>query len=202
MTDYLATYTTAISALSYLAMACGLGLMVRYNDGREVYYVRFIDWLLTTPAQLAIIRRLSFSNGDMFVFSVVANLLMIICGWTATFVIDDSRWGFWVFGMICLVLVLYYVIASQPGLSESFTTVVTVGGPTRDLTLRVKLAIALVVFVWPAYGLIWALTEMNGDRPLCVLTEGIAYAFCDILSKVVFNLVVVYGERDDISRKF
>lgn len=48
----LCTTMCLISALSYLVMAFGYGY-IQTIAGRERYYVRYLDWLLTTPLILA-----------------------------------------------------------------------------------------------------------------------------------------------------
>merc|ERR1719265_2296110 len=43
---------TFIASLAYLAMATHHGFYTRCFDGREFYYARYLDWVITTPMML------------------------------------------------------------------------------------------------------------------------------------------------------
>src|SRR5271163_1832983 len=85
-----------IATLSYYAMATGSGFSLRHfrykenhNHGvpatyrhvhREVYWVRYVDWLLTTPLLLIDLGLLAGLNGASLFSVIVADITMILCG--------------------------------------------------------------------------------------------------------------------------
>jgi len=157
-----------------------------------------VIWFITVPTQLSIIQRLATASADLFVLAEVATFTMLFCGVFATYVTDDSRWGFWAFAMICLALCLYYVLYSQAALSDLISAEVTVEESLRmqDISRRQKAAIVIVIVTWPIYGVVWALSEMGGDfGGICVLAEETSFAVLDVINKILFGIVVVYSDR-------
>ena len=102
---------TIIAALSYFAMATGMG--VRYNfimtrqhhrHGipdtlkpviRQVYWARYVDWVLTTPLLLLDLSLLAGMSGANILIAILADLIMCLTGLFATFGHEDNgtKWG-------------------------------------------------------------------------------------------------------------
>ena len=102
---------TIIAALSYFAMATGSGfafhhirLREQHKHGvpdtirhvfRQVFYARYIDWLLTTPLILLDLLLLANLNGANILIAILADLIMVLSGLFAAFGRENngSQWG-------------------------------------------------------------------------------------------------------------
>jgi bacteriorhodopsin len=99
-----------IASISYFAMANGRGVVehhrkipehhikplppTHHHYFRDVYYARYVDWLLTTPLILLNLALLSGLNGASIFSSIVANVIMVVTGWFAA--VSHSKrekWG-------------------------------------------------------------------------------------------------------------
>jgi len=61
---------------------------------REVYYARYIDWLLTTPLLLLDLSLLSGLNGASIFTVLVADIVMILGGLFSSFAYGKlPKWG-------------------------------------------------------------------------------------------------------------
>jgi bacteriorhodopsin len=65
-----------------------------HNVHRQVYYARYIDWLLTTPLLLLDLSLLAGLNGATIFTAVAADIVMILGGLFASFGHTKAqKWG-------------------------------------------------------------------------------------------------------------
>lgn len=117
----LTAFITTFAALSYFAMAVSDG--VSFNEikiqksshpatyktiKREVYWVRYVDWTLTTPLLLLDLAILAGLPGANVLVAIVADLIMIITGLFAAFTIETGpKWGWYAIACIAYLVVIY-----------------------------------------------------------------------------------------------
>jgi bacteriorhodopsin len=104
------TTITIIAALSYFAMATGMGISYHHIRVREqhkhvpdthkdvyrqVYWARYVDWSLTTPLLLLDLALLANLSGAHIVIAILADVVMILTGLFAAFGREGngSKWG-------------------------------------------------------------------------------------------------------------
>jgi len=197
----LTTTIVLVATLSYFAMATGSGWSwhhVRIREAhdhgipdtfrhvhRQIYWARYVDWLLTTPLLLVDLSLLAGLSGASIYSVVVADIVMILGGLFAA--LSHSRktsWGWYSIAMVAFLWVIYTVLVT--GLANAKTKGVKV---QRFFTLISSFTLIL----WVAYPIVWALAD--GTRHLSVNGEIIAYAVLDVLAKGVFGAWLLFTHR-------
>jgi bacteriorhodopsin len=120
----LASLITTISFLAYLAMATGEGhtwTHVRiyqshkggpdtYQDVfRQVFWVRYVNWILTNPLIIINLSLLATLNGASILVAVFADLVMFVAGIAATFARHKYCWVWYAISCIGYLTVVYQV---------------------------------------------------------------------------------------------
>jgi len=197
----LTTVIVLIAGLSYFAMATGSGVgwhHIRVREShdhgvpdtfrhvhRQVYWARYIDWLLTTPLLLIDLSLLAGLNGASIFSAVVADIVMILGGLLAAFTWSHkAKWGWYAIACIAFIWVLYTLFVT--GLS-------TARAKGTKLSRFYTLIAAYTAILWIAYPIIWAIA--SGTRRLSVDGEIIAYAILDVLAKGVFGAWLLFTHR-------
>jgi bacteriorhodopsin len=188
----LTTLIVLISGLSYLAMATGSGFFWHHYRVREkhdhvpdtfqtvhrqVYWVRYLEWLLTTPLILTDLVLLAGLNGSNLFSAIVADLVVIFAGFfAATAWSVKVKWGWFTIAIIAYLWVVYTLAA---GVSVARTTK---GSSVSKFYTSIM---AYSVILWLAYPIVWVIAA--GTKHLSVDGEIIAYAVLDVLTKGVFG---------------
>lgn len=139
---------TTISFLSYLAMATGDGRTFNHyyhHHGhdhlpttvklvlREIYWARFVNWILTTPLILITLSLQGGLNGAGMLVAIAADISMFLTAMIATFIGGDRRKWLW-YTLSCIsYLTLVYQIGyrgrraaqSKNAQSRKFFSVIT-----------------------------------------------------------------------------
>jgi len=195
------TLIIVIATLSYFAMATGQGVtwhhtLVRekhkgdipdtfHHVNRQVYYARYIDWLLTTPLLLLDLSLLAGLNGATIFTAVTADVVMVLGGLFASFGHTKlQKWGWYTIACIAYVWILYTLLitgrraASTRGanVSKFFTSIA-----------------AYTLILWTAYPIIWGIAD--GSHRVSVDTEIIAYGVLDVLAKGVFGAWLLFTHK-------
>jgi len=197
----LVTLIVVIAGLSYFAMANGSGVVEHHRKVpehhikpippthrhifRDIYYARYVDWLLTTPLILLNLALLSGLNGASIFSSIVANVIMIITGWFAAVSHSKTeKWGWYAISLIGFLWILYTLIVTGTATVKSKNT--------QSVTRFYSLITGYTIVVWIVYPVIWAI---SARRKISVDGEIIAYAVLDILSKIVFGAWILLIHR-------
>lgn len=129
-----------IAMVSYLCMATGLGISYvsthnpngHHNSNvllkREVYWARYVDWLLTTPLLLLDLSLLAGLSPATTVSIIVVDVFMILTGLFSGLMpaaFNDgarARWLFYAISCIAFLVILYtLVVNGRQGMSTSFS---------------------------------------------------------------------------------
>ncbi|MCW3039922.1 MAG: hypothetical protein JWM31_1827 [Solirubrobacterales bacterium] len=181
-----------LAATSYLAMSQGLGIVE--VGGREVYFARYLDWVITTPLLLLGLITLALpsitSHGQSrdrtaLVASILgADVLMVVTGLVGVLASDKgARYLFFAVGCLFFAGVVYalwvplYTAAKQAGNRDAY----------RRLT-------SILTGLWCIYPVFWLLGT-EGSGTLGLTTEVGLYAIVDVTAKVGFGLLLVSAVR-------
>lgn len=197
----LTTLIVLIATLSYFAMATGTGITLHHtrvrehHDGkipdtfrhvhREVYFARYIDWLLTTPLLLLDLSLLAGLNGATIFTAVTADIVMILSGLFAAFGWSKrQKWGWYAIGCLAYLWILYTLLV---------TARTTANAKGAKVARFYTLISVYTLILWTAYPVFWAIA--GGTRILNVDGEIIAYAVLDILAKGVFGAWLLFTHK-------
>ena len=195
------TLITTIAAISYFAMATGDGVRLvcaHHRDAhkhvpdyhrvicRQVFWPRYVDWVLTTPLLILDLALLAGIDGGHTILAIVADVVMIATGLFAALGNPNTaqKWGWYTISCIAFLTVIWHVGV------HGRAAVAARGGKVTKLFGGLSL---LTLILWTAYPVAWAITE--GTRKVSVDTEIIIYAVLDILAKVVFGAWLLGAHR-------
>jgi len=187
----------AITALSYYAMATGSGTtfatvgIEHYRNvggggydviiSRQIFYVRFIEWFLTTPLillNLALLAGLSWAD----VFSmIIADEMMIVSGFMAG-VTSKSRamYGWYGFMLLFLVYIVYiFAVRARRASAKQ---------PNHITSLYDLVFVLTFVFIFP-YVVIFILGDGTGH--LSVDVEVIVFVALDFAIRLIIPAILI-----------
>lgn len=187
---HLAIFILTTASISYFSMASNLGgtpVLVEFNGNREnltraIWYVRYIDWVVTTPfllLELVLATGLPLSDIIALIFF---DEVMIITGLVGSLVVSTYKWGYYTFG--CAALIYIWVILLGPALKSSATL-----GP--EFRKSYVTSAAYLSFIWALYPIAWGLAD--GANVISPDAEMIFYGILDLLAKPVFTLWHVWN---------
>ena len=181
------TLISGIAAVAYLLMFLGIGVSQVRIPGEvvlRIYWMRYVDWLLTTPLLLLDLALLAGAGRSTIYRLVGLDVGMILVGAAAAVapVGQTIRLALWAVSSL-LFVVLLYVLANELSRQAARQT-----GEVAALfsTLR-----NLVIVLWTAYPIVWIFgTESTiGLIPLGVETA--AFMVLDLAAKVGFGFVLL-----------
>ena len=122
----LVSLVTTISFLAYLAMATGDGKTYNHINShyphhkaavdaakeifREVYWARYVNWILTSPIILIILSLQGGLNGASMLVAISADIIMFLTALIAAFVGHDGRkWVWYTISCIAFLTVVYQI---------------------------------------------------------------------------------------------
>jgi len=165
-----------IASLAYLTMATSGGFWTKC-DGRDFYYARYVDWIITTPLLLYDITRLVGTSTLNSWFIVSLDVLMILAGLVgAVNEHGQDKWAFFAFSMLAFIGIVLALRSMKVFASSDLEIVFT---RARNLTLA----------TWMGYPVIWILAEGTGT--ISVFAESVAYTVLDVIAKTVIGWLIV-----------
>jgi bacteriorhodopsin len=177
---FLTTMIAFIASLAYLTMATGHGVYIREFDGREFYYMRYIDWTITTPLMLLDILGFAGASADTKYWVIGCDILMIVAGLIGGFVDGEEKYYFWFFGVLVFLPILYQLLEGLKG------NLANADESVRTLFNRVSV---LTAITWSCYPIVWLAGEGHGN--IDVDTECICYVLLDVLAKSLFGIIII-----------
>jgi bacteriorhodopsin len=180
--NYVAMAVTGIATMAYLAMFSGAGIME--VDGRDVYWMRYVDWFFTTPFFLLDLALLA--NADMWdtFFVMLLNAICIVCGAIGALQ-PSARVSMFVLGMVTFIGFNAKLFGSMMANASSLGD---------DVSGKYKAVTTLTMGIWCAYPVMYWLCEVTGA--LSTGTEVFLYAILDVVAKCVCSFILLGS--DDI----
>merc|ERR1712216_597756 len=197
-----------IASLAYLYMATGNGW--KEVDGRQFFYVRYIDWVFTTPLLVLDLCLLGRAGADTTNLLLGMDVLMIVSGVTGTFLTgnvtdgDYRPWVFFALGCFFFLPIVYELgfgipnkmkAPSAKSLRVSSVPEAVRGcfccAPASPYQRRATFdqVAWLTIITWALYPVVWVLAE--GTHTLSPNMEVICYTVMDLLSKSVFGIILI-----------
>ncbi|MCJ1407403.1 ion channel activity [Ptychographa xylographoides] len=195
---YITAAITLVAAIAYFSMGSGLGqtpIPVEFirsdpkvgglmGGNREIFYVRYIDWFVTTPLLLTDLLLTAGMPWPTIMITILVDEVMIVTGLVGALTHSSYKWGYFVFGCLALFYVVYVLVfvarrhaaALGPQISRTF------------LSCGV-----LTIFLWFLYPIAWGLAE--GGNVIAPDSEAVFYGILDILAKPVFGTILLLGHR-------
>ena len=193
---YLCALINFIAAIAYFTMGSNLGWAAirvefeRLDDPkvgglmRQVFYVRYIDWALTTPLLLTdLLLTCALPWGTIFSV-IVMNEIMIVTGLIGALTSSSYKWGYFIFGCFAFFYVVYVVALEgrkyARGISPEVSKVYTLCG-------------VWTLGLWFLYPIAWIVSE--GLNKISSNGESVFYGVLDLLAKPVFSFLLLWGHR-------
>lgn len=180
---------TGVAFISYLTMATGAGSTV-LEDGRQFYYFRYIDWLITTPLLLLDLALLALARPDRNV-GLIAGLLGLDVFMVLTGLIAGSSTNafftvvFFIISTAALVGVLYLLYTRFFTAARSQSQ--NVAGIFNTLAV-------LTIVLWSLYPIVFLLGT-EGFRAVDQGWEIFLFLILDVLAKVGFGFVLLSNHQ-------
>uniref|UniRef100_A0A0D6R250 Rhodopsin n=1 Tax=Araucaria cunninghamii TaxID=56994 RepID=A0A0D6R250_ARACU len=195
---YITAGITMVAAIAYFTMGAGLGqvpilaeFMRPYSSQvgaagtREIFYVRYIDWFVTTPLLLLDLLLTAGLPTATILITILADEVMIVTGLVGALTNSSYKWGYFVFGMLAFLFVFYQVaIVGLPAARA-------LGAQPGSVYLRCGV---LTLGVWFLYPIAWGISE--GGNVIHPDGEAIFYGILDVIAKPVFGAMLIMGHRN------
>lgn len=195
---YITAGITAVACIAYYAMGSNLGQtpiqaeFVRPDSSqvgaagtREIFYVRYIDWVVTTPLLLLDLLLTAAVPTPTILATILADEIMIVCGLVGALTRTTYKWGFWTFGTAALFFISYQLLI------DGRRHATALGGAPQK---AYNLCGVWLIFLWFLYPIAWGLSE--GGNVIHPDGESIFYGILDILAKPVFGALLIWGHRN------
>jgi len=177
---------TGMASIAYLFMASGRGYYI--VDDRQFYYMRYIDWVITTPLLLLDLCALAACSTEKTMFLILLDVLMIISGALGGLVTTGEKYVFWAMGMLFFIPIIYDLLVSLKANAAKAGEAAVSSFNTLAL---------LTVVLWSAYPIVWILAE--GEGTVSPDVEAILYVILDVTAKSGFGFLLLTS-RDAIAQ--
>ncbi|KAM3087670.1 hypothetical protein ACMFMG_001746 [Clarireedia jacksonii] len=193
---YITAAITLTASIAYYTMASNLGyaaIAVEFHRSdhkvagnyREIFYVRYIDWVITTPLLLLDILLTAGLPWPTILYTIFMDEVMIITGLVGALVVSRYKWGYFAFGCAALFFIAYNVVLVGRKHAAALG---------RDVSRTYLICASWTIFLWFLYPIAWGVSE--GGNVIAPDSEAIFYGILDILAKPVFGALLIWGHRN------
>ncbi|KAL6712539.1 hypothetical protein ACN47E_000416 [Coniothyrium glycines] len=152
---------------------------------RDIFYVRYIDWVITTPLLLLDLLLTAGMPWPTIAFIIFIDEVMIITGLVGALVTSVYKWGYFAFGCFALFYILYHLAWESRRNAARFGT---------DVAKCFLYCGSLTSLLWTLYPIAWGLCE--GGNVISPDSEAVFYGILDFLAKPVFGALLIWGHRN------
>jgi len=193
---YITAAMTFIAGIAYFSMASNLGwtgIRVEFERGspkeagniRQIFYVRYIDWFLTSPLLLLdLFLTCGFPTSTIW-YTILIEEIVVVTGLVGALVHSSYKWGYFVFGFVALLFVAFTVV---------FEGRINARELGADVSRAYTICSVWTVGLWLLYPIAWGVSE--GGNVIPADSEAVFYGVLDILSKPVFGALLLWGHRN------
>ncbi|KAI0197650.1 bacteriorhodopsin [Astrocystis sublimbata] len=186
---YITASICAVACIAYFAMGSNLGQLpinteFRRRGTREIFYARYIDWAITTPLLLLELLLTAGVSTPTILVTILADLIMIVCGLIGALTQTRYKWGFFTFGTAALFFIAYELLFDARRHAN-----VLGGDPKKTFWTCGVLLLGL----WFLYPIAWGLSE--GGNVIHPDSEAIFYGILDVFAKIGFAGALLWGHR-------
>lgn len=192
---YITSAVVFVAAIAYFAMGSNLGfapVRVEFNRSaprvrgtfREIFYVRYIDWFVTTPLLLLDLLLTAAMPWPTIFFVIIVDWIMIISGLVGSVISSTYKWGFFAFGCAGLCYIVYHLAWESRRNANRFGT---------EVGRTFLYCGSLTAILWIIYPIAWGVCE--GGNVIAPDSEAVFYGILDLLAKPVFGALLIWGHR-------
>lgn len=197
---YITAAITLVAAIAYFTMGADLGqtpITVEFkrnnskvsgtatNQDREIFYVRYVDWAITTPLLLLDLLLTAGMPWPTILYTILLNEVMVVTGLIGALVQSSYKWGYFVFGCFAFFWVAWTVTMT----ARKFAS-----GLGADISKTYTICGVWTIFLWFLYPIAWGLSE--GGNVIAPDSEAVFYGILDIMAKPVFGALLLWGHRN------
>ncbi|KAF2727360.1 family A G protein-coupled receptor-like protein [Polyplosphaeria fusca] len=193
---YITAAVVFVAAIAYFTMGSNLGFtpiaveMQRSDHKvsglyREIFYVRYIDWFITTPLLLMDLLLTAGMPWPTILWVILVDWIMIVTGLVGALVQSSYKWGFYVFGCAALAYILYQLVW------EARRHSIPIGLDVKRVFFQCG---TLTAVLWLLYPIAWGVCE--GGNVISPDSEAVFYGILDLLAKPVFGALLIWGHRN------
>ncbi|KAG7008723.1 hypothetical protein G7Y79_00004g013070 [Physcia stellaris] len=193
---YITALITMVAAIAYFTMGSNLGFtpiaveFPRSNPRvhgtyRSIFYVRYIDWVITTPLLLLDLLLTAGLPWPTILYTLLIDEIMIITGLVGALVVSNYKWGYYVFGNAALFVVAWTV---------TWTARKHAAALGSDVSRVYLICGVLTIFLWFLYPIAWGICE--GGNVIAPDSEAVFYGILDLFAKPVFGALLLWGHRN------
>lgn len=106
---YITSGITMVASIAYFSMGSNLGwtpIAVEFHRSdprvrgnyRDIFYVRYIDWFITTPLLLLDLLLTAGMPWPTILWVILVDWVMVVCGLVGALVRSRYKWGYFAFG--------------------------------------------------------------------------------------------------------
>lgn len=172
----IALLVTAIAGTVYFCMAMGVG--ITEDAAGHVYWIRYVDWMFTTPLMLIELGILAGAPPTQTITLIVLDELMLAFGIGSSFSVE-GRWPFFMTGLLLFAAVCFKLFTSLQNKAMEQ------GGDRKVLFTFVANRTAEI---WCMYPVMFALCECTKTFPEEIEVAG--YAVADVFAKCGIPMMV------------
>lgn len=118
-------------------------------------------------------------------FVILVDEVMIITGLIGALVASSYKWGYFVFGSVALVYIVYVLVWEARKHAN---------GVSSDAGKTFLYCGSLTAFLWILYPVAWGVSE--GGNIIAPDSEAVFYGILDMLAKPVFGALLIWGHRN------
>ncbi|KAI9151580.1 Protein FDD123 [Paramyrothecium foliicola] len=192
---YLSAALLFTATVAYFSMGSNLGqvpIQVEFVRGgkvasagtREIFYVRYIDWFVTTPLLLLDLLLTAGLPWPTILITILADEFMVVCGLVGALTQTSYKWGYFVFSCAAFLFVAYTLVIDGRAHARAL------GG---SISRTYNICGVLTIFIWFMYPIAWGVSE--GGNVIHPDSEAIFYGILDVIAKPVFTFLLLWGHR-------
>ncbi|KIW15262.1 hypothetical protein PV08_05307 [Exophiala spinifera] len=192
---YLTASITLVASIAYFCMGSNLGwtaIQVEFERSdpkvsgnmRQIFYVRYIDWAITTPLLLADLLLTCGLPTPTIMYVVLMDEVMVVTGLVGALVKSSYKFGFFVFGCVAFLFVAYTVVFE----GRAYARILG-----QDILKTYTLCGVWTISLWFLYPIAWGLSE--GGNVISSDGEAVFYGSLDLLAKPGFGALLLWGHR-------
>jgi bacteriorhodopsin len=195
---YISAGILLTAAIAYFSMGSGLGQVpvqvefvrpnnrhVRNAGTREIFWVRYVDWFITTPLLLMDLLLTAGLPWPTIMIAILADEAMVVCGLVGALVPTTYKWGYFTFATVAFLYVVWAILI------EGRRHAAALGGFIKR---TFNVCGVMTIFLWFLYPIAWGLSE--GGNVIHPDGEAVFYGVLDLLAKPVFTGLLLWGHRN------
>ncbi|ORY05474.1 hypothetical protein BCR34DRAFT_519532 [Clohesyomyces aquaticus] len=193
---YITAAVVFVAAIAYFSMGSNLGftpIQVEYlrsdpkvhGEFREIFWVRYIDWFITTPLLLMDLMLTAGMPWPTILWVLLVDEIMIVTGLVGALIKSQYKWAYFAFGCLALAYIVYQLAFEARRHTKPLGA---------DVSRVFFMCGTLTTVLWVIYPIAWGVCE--GGNIISPDSEAVFYGVLDFLAKPCFGALLIWGHRN------